>query len=44
LSNLVAEGKLDAMVTEVLPFKRLLEGLEKLKAMSHSGKIVVVMD
>ncbi|MGF1862282.1 zinc-binding dehydrogenase [Photobacterium profundum] len=44
LSNLVAEGKLDAMVTEVLTFKQLVKGLEKLKTMSHSGKIVVITD
>lgn len=41
LSNLVAEGKLDPMIEEVLPFDRLAEGLERLKQQSHSGKLVV---
>lgn len=41
LSNLVAEGKLDPMIEEVLPFDRLVEGLERLKQQSHSGKLVV---
>ena len=41
MSNLVAEGKLDPMIEEILPFDRLREGLERLKQQSHSGKLVV---
>ncbi|MDX1301006.1 alcohol dehydrogenase catalytic domain-containing protein [Photobacterium sp.] len=41
LSNLVAEGKLDPMVEQVLPFEQLTDGLQQLKDHCHSGKLVV---
>ncbi|MGF1756784.1 zinc-binding dehydrogenase [Photobacterium sagamiensis] len=41
LSNLVAEGKLDPMVEQVLPFEQLTDGLQQLKDHRHSGKLVV---
>ncbi|MCW8330760.1 zinc-binding dehydrogenase [Photobacterium sp. SDRW27] len=43
LSNLVAEGKLDPMIEQVLPFDRLVEGLETLKQQTHSGKLVATV-
>ncbi|ELR64935.1 zinc-containing alcohol dehydrogenase [Photobacterium marinum] len=41
LTSLVAEGKLDPMIQEVLPFDKLAEGLKKLQRQKHSGKLVV---
>ena len=44
LSNLIAEGKLDPMIDQILPFEELAEGLEILKQQKHSGKLVVTID
>ncbi|WP_299013997.1 zinc-binding dehydrogenase [uncultured Photobacterium sp.] len=41
LTNLVAEGKLDPMIEQVLPFDKLAKGLKILKQQKHSGKLVV---
>ncbi|QUJ66515.1 zinc-binding dehydrogenase [Photobacterium sp. GJ3] len=44
LSNLVAEGKLDPMLNQLIPFADLKQGLQMLHDQKHSGKLVVVLD
>lgn len=44
MSNLVAEGRLDPMIEQILPFEKLADGLETLKQQEHSGKLVVTTD
>ncbi|NAW67215.1 alcohol dehydrogenase catalytic domain-containing protein [Photobacterium halotolerans] len=44
MSNLIAEGKLDAMIDKLFAFEQLKEGLALLHRQQHSGKLVVVLD
>lgn len=44
LANWVAEGRLDAMVSQVFYFDALPEALELLKRQQHSGKLVLSLE